>query len=66
MINYQSKLYGVTTEDCKLPLHAGRGYPAHDVPQLYWPDGGVCWLVNIYLLNGYRRGLSRENKGELF
>lgn len=59
----QSKLYCITTEDCKLPLHAGRGYPAHDVPQLLWPDGTVCWLANLYLLSGYRKGRSRKNKG---
>jgi integrase len=59
----QSKLYCITTEDCKLPLHAERGYPAHDVPQLLWPDGTVCWMANLYLLNGYRKGRSRKNKG---
>lgn len=59
----QSKLYCITTEDCKLPLHAGREYPAHDVPQLLWPDGTVCWLANLYLLSGYRKGCSRKNRG---
>lgn len=59
----QSKLYCITTEDCQLPLHAGRGYPAHDVPQLLWPDGTVCWMANLYLLSGYRKGRSRKNKG---
>ncbi len=59
----QSKLYCITTEDCKLPLHAGRGYPAHDVPQLLWPDGTACWMANLYLLSGYRKGRSRKNKG---
>lgn len=61
------KLYSVTTEDCTLPLHVTpcgvTDYPAHDIPQLFWPDGAVCWLVNLYLLSGYRKGRSRKNKG---
>lgn len=61
------KLYAVTTEDCTLPLHATPNgvsrHPAHNVPQLYWPDGTVCWLANLYLLSGYRKGRSRKNKG---
>ncbi len=61
------KLYSVTTEDCTLPLHVTSSgvshYPAHDIPQLFWPDGTVCWLVNLYLLSGYRKGRSRKNKG---
>lgn len=61
------KLYYITSQDCRLPLHAGYGrafeYPAHDVPQLLWPDGTVCWLANLYLLSGYRKGRSRKNKG---
>ena len=63
----EAKLYYVTSSDCTLPLHIGAGgvsrYPAHDVPQLLWPDGTVCWLVNLYLLSGYRKGRSRKNKG---
>lgn len=63
----QGKLYEITSEECKLPLHVGPGgvarYPAHDVPQLMWPDGTVCWLPNLYLLHGYRKGRSRKNKG---
>ena len=63
----QSKLYLITSGDCRLPLHAGQGgvvtYPAHDIPQLLWPDGTICWLANIFLLNGYRKGRSRKNKG---
>ncbi|WP_292038168.1 tyrosine-type recombinase/integrase [Massilia sp. UBA6681] len=62
MIN-QNKLYSLTTADLKLPLHAGRGYPANDVPQLFWPDGTVCWLANMYLLSGYKKGRSRRNNG---
>ncbi|WP_440965168.1 hypothetical protein ACL58G_03435 [Massilia sp. GER05] len=59
----QSKLYCITTEDCKLPLHAKSKYPAHDIPQLLWPDGTVCWLANLFLLSGYKKGRSRKNKG---
>lgn len=63
----QNKLYCITSQDCTLPLHAGRGaaasYPAQDIPQLLWPDGTVCWLANLYLLSGYRKGRSRKNKG---
>lgn len=62
-----TKLYCITSSDCTLPLHAGPGgvsrYPAHDVPQVLWPDGTVCWLANLYLLSGYRKGRSRKNKG---
>jgi integrase len=62
-----AKLYHVTSDDCTLPLHVGPGgvahYPAHDIPQVLWPDGTVCWLVNLYLLSGYRKGRSRKNKG---
>lgn len=61
------KLYAVTTNDCTLPLHVTPNgvsrYPANDVPQLQWPDGTVCWLANLYLLSGYRKGRSRKNKG---
>lgn len=63
----QPKLYEITSEECKLPLHVGPSgvarYPANDIPQLMWPDGSVCWLPNLYLLNGYRKGRSRKNKG---
>ena len=63
----QNKLYRITTEDCQLPLHTGRRsavtYLANDIPQLFWPDGSVCWLANLYLLSGYRKGRSRKNKG---
>lgn len=63
----QKKLYYITSQECRLPLHAGRGgvihYPAHDIPQVLWPDGTVCWLANLYLLSGYRKGRSRKNKG---
>lgn len=63
----QNKLYYITSQDCSLPLHAGCGgvasYPAQDIPQLLWPDGTVCWLANLYLLSGYRKGRSRKNKG---
>lgn len=63
----QNKLYHITSENCCLPLHAGQGgivtHPAYDIPQLLWPDGTVCWLVNLYLLSGYRKGRSRKNKG---
>ncbi|WP_439669712.1 Tyr recombinase domain-containing protein [Cupriavidus necator] len=61
------KLYAITTADCTLPIHATPNgvsrHPARDVPQLYWPDGTICWLANLYLLNGYRKGRSRKNKG---
>ncbi|CAB3795179.1 Tyrosine recombinase XerD [Paraburkholderia ultramafica] len=61
------KLYRITTDDCVLPLHVKRDsaayYPAHNLPQVLWPDGTVCWLVNLYLLSGYRKGRSRKNKG---
>lgn len=59
----EGKLYCVTTKGFKLPLHSAGGYPAHDLPQLLWPDGTVCWLANLYLINGYKRGMSRKNKG---
>ncbi|MCX4170311.1 MULTISPECIES: tyrosine-type recombinase/integrase [Paraburkholderia] len=62
-----AKLYCITTDDCSLPLHVTPSgvshYPAHDIPQVLWPDGTVCWLVNLYLLSGYRKGRSRKNKG---
>ena len=61
------KLYEITTHDCKLPLHVTPNgvshQPANDIPQLFWPDGTVCWLANMYLLSGYRKGRSRKNKG---
>ncbi|MFL9957683.1 site-specific integrase [Paraburkholderia nemoris] len=66
-MNTFDKLYRTTTDDCTLPLHVNYTgaayYPAHDVPQVLWPDGTVCWLVNLYLLSGYRKGRSRKNKG---
>lgn len=66
-MNAQAKLYSLTTSDYQLPLHAAGShvskYPANDVPQLYWPDGAVCWPANLYLLQGYRKGKSRKNKG---
>src|SRR5450830_575881 len=34
-----------------------------NIPQVYWPDGTICWLVNLYLLNGLNEGLSILNKG---
>lgn len=62
-----AKLYHITSEECALPLHVGPSgvarHPAQDVPQLLWPDGTVCWLPNLYLLSGYRKGRSRKNKG---
>lgn len=62
-----AKLYHITSEECVLPLHVGPSgvarHPAQDVPQLLWPDGTVCWLPNLYLLSGYRKGRSRKNKG---
>ena len=62
-----SKLYVLTTEDFHLPRHASGGIvstdPAGNLPQLLWPDGTVCWLANLYLLQGYRRGRSRRNRG---
>lgn len=62
-----AKLYRLTSKDCTLPLHVGPAgvsrYPAHDVPQVVWPDGTVCWHVNLYLLSGYLKGRSRKNKG---
>lgn len=64
---HQTKLYHITSKDFSLPLHSAGGpsshYPAHDIPQLLWPDGTVCWLANLYLLSGYRKGRSRKNKG---
>ena len=61
------KLYAITTEDCTLPLHVTPNgvarYPVNDLPQLFWPDGTICWLANQYLLRGYQKGLSRKNKG---
>lgn len=61
------KLYSITAEDCTLPLYVTPNgvhrQPADDLPQLYWPDGTVCWMANMYLLSGYRKGLSRKNNG---
>ena len=37
--------------------------PAGNLPQLLWPDGTVCWFANLYLIQGYRRGRSRRNRG---
>lgn len=61
------KLYRLTSKEFAYPWAIWKGKvtfsPGADIPQLFWPDGSVCWLVNLYLLKGYKAGKSRKNNG---
>lgn len=61
------KLYRHTSKGFEYPWAISNGKitfsPGEYVPQLFWPDGTVCWLANLYLLKGYQKGRSRKNKG---
>ncbi len=64
----KSKLYHLTGSTFELPFHVGHDHKvnttaAQDIPMLTWPDGSWCLLGNVYLLELYRRGLSRKNGG---
>jgi integrase len=61
------KLYRLTSKEFTYPWAIWKGKvtfsPGADIPQLFWPDGSVCWLANLYLLKGYKAGKSRKNDG---
>jgi integrase len=61
------KLYRLTSKGFEYPWAVWKGTitfsPGGYIPQLFWPDGTVCWLANLYLVNGYKKGKSRKNKG---
>lgn len=61
------KLYRLTSKGFQYPWSIWRGKvtfsPGENIPQLFWPDGSVCWLANLYLLKGYKEGKSRKNNG---
>lgn len=61
------KLYSLTSDGFKYPWSVRNEKvtlsPAEHIPQLFWPDGSVCWLANLYLLKGYFNGKSRKNRG---
>ncbi|MFD0753706.1 tyrosine-type recombinase/integrase [Massilia norwichensis] len=62
-----TKLYSLTSDEFQYPWSIWKGKvnfrPGNDIPQLFWPDGSVCWLANLYLLKGFREGKSRRNGG---
>lgn len=64
----RSRLYRLTPEGYRLPSHVdeqGRlqAKAAANIPFLRWPDGSWCLSANCYMLELYRRGLSRRNDG---
>lgn len=46
-----------------VPTNQVKTLGGEDIPQVFWPDGSVCWLVNLYLLECLKKGLSRLTKG---
>ncbi len=62
------KLYNLTPGDFTLPVHVDRCGKiftalAHDIPMLAWPDGRWCLPANIFMLEQFRKGLSRRDGG---
>lgn len=62
------KLYRHTTQAYRLPhyMDAVSGLvttEASNIPFLHWPDGRWCLAANLYLIELYKRGLSRFNRG---
>ena len=64
---HAKKLYSLTSGDFKYPWALSgdgvKSIPGRDIPQLLWPDGTPCWLANLYLINGFKKGRSRRNNG---
>lgn len=68
MIMRKAKLYRLTPDNYELPSYMdGRGRlhttRANDVPFMRWPDGSWCLPGSLYMLDLFRRGLSRRNDG---
>jgi integrase len=66
-MKHTTKLYCLTPQDFMFPWSLGRDgvklIPGDNIAQLLWPDGSPCWLANLYLLHGFRKGRSRRNQG---
>lgn len=66
-MKHSTKLYCLTPQNFMFPWSLGRDgvkfVPGDNIAQLLWPDGSPCWLANLYLLNGFKKGRSRRNQG---
>jgi integrase len=63
-----NKLYHLTDSGFSLPFYINeQGTPvtteAANIPTLVWPNGAWCFPANVYMLELYRRGLSRKYRG---
>lgn len=63
-----AKLFQLTDSNFTLPLYVDSNRqvactPAQDIPMLSWPNGQWCFPANLYMVELYRRGLSRKNSG---
>lgn len=66
-MKHSKKLYCLTPKEFMFPWSLGRDgvkfIPGDNIAQLFWPDGSPCWLANLYLLSGFKKGRSRRNDG---
>ncbi|QJD99831.1 site-specific integrase [Massilia forsythiae] len=66
-MDISKKLYRLTSDGFRYPWSVWKEEvnfkPGENIPLLFWPDGSVCWLANLYLLKGYKDGKSRRNNG---
>lgn len=64
----KKQLFSLTSETYRLPFavdsqHQIITMDASHIPMLQWPDKCWCFEINLYMLDLYKRGLSRRNNG---
>lgn len=65
---HRKKLYHLTLPDFTFPFSIDQNRrvittSGQNIPMMHWPDGRWCLPANIYMLELFRRGLSRRNRG---
>lgn len=64
----RERLFRLTSSSFKLPFHVDYKHQVQtsngaDIPTVTWPDNRWCFPANVYLLEQYKRNLSRKHGG---